>query len=531
MPHRGHAAAAGKSSPPDAGYASPMLTVLALFSCVTVEARGTLRGPGTDPTEPTGPTRPPRDTAADTADSHGTTEVETVTVAHARELRGLWIATVWNIDFPSRTGLTADASKAELDVIVDVAARSGLNALFFQVRPEGDALYASSIEPWSRWLTGSQGADPGYDPLAYLLEIAHARGLEVHAWLNPYRAAVSSGDPVVSPHMAAVWPQHAHTYAGYLWMDPGAAEVRQRCVEVAADLAANHGVDGVHLDDYFYPYPDGTDFLDTTTWNAYVAGGGGLSRDDWRRDNVNQLVAELAAAVRAADPEVRFGIAPFGIYRPGQPAGITGLDQYAELYSDPLHWLDAGDVDYLAPQLYWPTTQTAQAYEPLLAWWSDQLTGDRHIFAGNALYQLGSSSAWTIGEIEAQVAVSRAYASAGSLGNIHYNTSALLDDLSGVQATFAATYAAPALPPPVPGVAGVVVPIPRVAADGGSWTITHDDPTIRGFTVYAEDSDGWRLDRIVPGVSASVVLGSGRWAVAAVSRGDVDSLGVVVDGG
>jgi len=313
------------------------------------------------------------DTAA--LDSTGEDPRELVEVAHTREFRAVWVASVNNINFPSARGLDVATLQAELRSAVDTAVATNLNAIVFQVRPECDALYASELEPWSRYLTGSQGGDPGFDPLTYLVDEAHARGIEIHAWFNPYRAKATLADPVVLPHLSLQYPDYAYPYGNFMWMDPAAIEVRESSVDVIVDVVERYDVDGVHFDDYFYPYPDGTDFPDDATRQAYLDGGGTLALGDWRRQNVHDMVEAVHVAIEAIRPDVRFGISPFGIYRPGQPEGITGLDQYEAIYADPLVWIDEGWVDYLAPQLYWPTTQTQQAYAPLIAWWAEQ-TGE-----------------------------------------------------------------------------------------------------------------------------------------------------------
>ena len=452
-------------------------------------------------------------------------DVETVAVSHDRELRGAWIATVWNINFPETSG--AASQQAELAALVDAASACGLNALFFQARPEGDALYDSDLEPWSRYLTGTQGTDPGYDPLATLVELAHAAGIEVHAWFNPYRGAASTSSTLVSPHLCADEPDVCHVYSSYRWMDPGAEVVRERTAAVVLDVATRTGVDGVHFDDYFYPYPDGTEFPDDDTWAIYESGGGTMSRDDWRRDNVHKLVEQIHDALAAEAPEVRFGIAPFGIYKSGSPSEIVGLDQVDSLYSDPLVWLEGGWLDYLAPQLYWPSTQTAQAYEPLLDWWTAQAAGGTTIFAGNNLADIGSSSAWTVSEYETQLAISRAYAEDGSLGNIWYHIEPLADDSAGICAALAAAYATPALPPVVRAVADQTFAAPTVTAEDGGVAVSHrGEPRV--WLVYAADGDGWALDRIVPATEASISLDPGTWAISAAGRGDVESRGAVV---
>jgi uncharacterized lipoprotein YddW (UPF0748 family) len=449
----------------------------------------------------------------------------TVAVAAPRELRAVWVASVGNIDFPSRSGLTAAEQQAELDALVATVADAHLNAIVFQVRPEGDALYASALEPWSRFLGGTQGQDPGYDPLAYVIEAAHARGIEVHAWFNPYRAASHADSALVAPHMALAWPAAAYPYGGSLWMDPGVAEVADRDVAVIADVVDRYDVDGVHFDDYFYPYPDGTEFPDSATYAAYQAAGGPLARDDWRRDNVNTLVDRVSAAVAAEDPAIRFGISPFGIYRPGQPEGVTGMDQYAAIYADPPHWAEQGRVDYLAPQLYWPTTKTGQAYGPLLDWWVAHQAG-ASMFAGNYLSKLGSPT-YTTDEFRTELALTRG---SGAGGNIWFSMAPLAADTDGIRAVFRDEfYASPAIPPVVHAVRDAVIPPPTLGVGGGTVTIASEAAHVRLWTVYAADGAGWKLDRVVPAATKEVELTPGKWAIAAVVRGDVESRGTVVE--
>lgn len=477
---------------------------------------------GTAPSPSTHDSTPVTDTGTD-SDTQPTDTRTLVDVAHPRELRGAWIATVWNINFPSTTGLSAEASAAELDALVQVAADTGLNALFFQIRPEADALYSSELEPWSRYLDGTQGVDPGYDPLAYLIERAHGEAIEVHGWMNPYRAKASESSTAVAPHLSVTYPEYAYDYGGLVWMDPAAEPVRQRVVDVVGDVITRYDIDGIHFDDYFYPYPDGTEFPDHATYDAYVDGGGGLSRDDWRRDNVHQLVREVHEAVVAMRPDVRFGIAPFGIYRPGQPEGITGLDQYAELYADPVVWAEEGWLDYLAPQLYWPHDQAGQEYEPLLTWWLDL---DIPVFVGNYLSQLGTSSSWDLDEFRTQVAISRDHADSGSLGNIWYNIDPLVIDTEGVRGVLHDEfYATPARPPAIPRMAEVSVSPPDVAVEGDILVPTHD--TAAAFVLYRQDGAGFALVDIASH-SGSFQVDPGVWAVSAVGRHGVESQAVVL---
>ncbi|MCB9547099.1 MAG: family 10 glycosylhydrolase [Myxococcales bacterium] len=442
---------------------------------------------------------------------------------HDRELRGVWIATVFNINFPSRAGLSVEAQRAELAHLLDVAADAHLNTVFFQVRAEGDAFYRSDLEPASRFLTGRQGMDPGWDPLAEAIEGAHDRGLELHAWLNPYRAAASMGLDHPPTHMARRFPAHAHPYDTGVWMDPGAPEVQAHTVAVIRDLVTRYDLDGVHFDDYFYPYPDGTPFPDDATWADYQAGGGALARDDWRRDNVNRLVAAVAAAIRDVDPDVRFGISPFGIYRPGIPAGIVGLDQYGSIFADPVHWLQAGDVDYLAPQLYWNGTRPQQDYETLLRWWTSLVADGRQIYVGNYLAQLGSAAAWDVAEFERELDISRALRPAGSLGNIFFHIAPLAENRDGITDTLRARYYPhPAVTPPLAGRGDEAVAPPRVEVEGSALRFV-DAGRVRGHVIYGEDG---AVHQVVRRSGATVPAGT--WHVTTVGRQGAESLAVPV---
>jgi uncharacterized lipoprotein YddW (UPF0748 family) len=280
------------------------------------------------------------------------------------ELRGLWVATVNNGDWPSRRDLTSDQQRQELKAILDRAASLHINAVFLQVRPMADAFYPSPLEPWSVFLGDKP---PDYDPLAFAITEAHARGLELHAWFNPFRA-----NPATQ--------LRAYNYGRFVWMDPGDPDVRQRAIDVITDVVRRYDVDGVHLDDYFYPYPENNgDFPDEPTWRNYR---GPLRRDEWRRENINRFVRDLYASVKAIRPDVEVGISPFGIWRPRHPWRIRGFDAYAKIYADSKLWLQQGWVDYLAPQLYWPIANREQSFPALLHWWSRQDRLGRGIVAG-----------------------------------------------------------------------------------------------------------------------------------------------------
>jgi uncharacterized lipoprotein YddW (UPF0748 family) len=378
----------------------------------------------------------------------------------AREFRGVWVATVANIDWPSKPGLPAAEQQQELLAILDCAARGGLNAVVFQVRPACDALYESPIEPWSEYLTGKMGRGPdaAYDPLRFAVEEAHRRGLELHAWFNPYRARHPTGKSEISAnHVSKTRPGLVRTYGKHLWLDPGMKEVQDYTTSVIRDVVRRYDVDGVHLDDYFYPYKERDaagkllPFPDEPSWKAYGASGGKLNRDDWRRENVNTLVRRLYREIKQEKPHVRFGISPFGIWRPGYPAQIQGFDAYQELYADARRWLVNGWVDYFTPQLYWKIDQKAQSYPVLLKWWTEQNPGGRHLWPGNFTSRVadGSATAWSAEEVVNQVRATRAQPGAG--GNVHFSMKPLMQNRDGiVDRLTASVYGEPALVPATP---------------------------------------------------------------------------------
>ncbi len=384
-----------------------------------------------------------------------------------REFRGVWVATVANIDWPSRPGLGADAQKAELVHLLDAARRLNMNAIVLQVRPACDALYPSAIEPWSAYLSGRQGKapEPLYDPLAFAVDEAHKRGLELHAWFNPYRARQGgNGDALAPNHISKTRPDLVRTYGKSLWLDPGEPEVQDYTTSVIVDVVKRYDIDGVHIDDYFYPYKekgaDGKDlpFPDTVSYNKYKMGGGTLALNDWRRSNVDTLVKRLNEEIHRAKPWVRFGISPFGIWRPGNPAQIKGFDAYDELYADSEKWLREGWGDYFAPQLYWKIEQTAQSYPALLSWWASHNPKARHLWPGNytsrAVTAGGGANPWPAEEVEYQIRATRGQA--GATGNIHFSAQALLTDPAAPLPTRLSetVYAEPALVPATPWLTG-----------------------------------------------------------------------------
>jgi len=455
---------------------------------------------------------------------------ETLALSHPREFRGAWIATVFNINWPSRSGLDLAAQQRELRGLLDAAERSGLNAVVMQIRAECDAFYESELEPWSRFLTGTQGSDPGWDPLAFAIDEAHARNLELHAWMNPYRALASRSAATHSSHVMNTRPELVRAYGDFHWLDPGSPQALDHTLAVIRDVLTRYDIDGLHFDDYFYPYPgEGGEFDDAATYAAYQAEGGELGRADWRRENVHRMVRSVHEVVEELRPDVRFGISPFGIYRPGMPPGITGLDQYASLYADPLVWMEEGWLDYIAPQLYWPTTQTAQAYDRLLDWWADHAASTgRTLLAGNYLAQLGSSSAWNVGEIRQQVQLVRDARDRRAYGNILYHVEPLVEDRAGVATMLAEDfYEVPVATPPLVGATGTVPP-PDPRAEGAEIVLT-PNAALRSWLLYLEVDGAWELRARVPAQTARVEVWRGTWAVSALDRRSLESGAVVLE--
>ena len=408
-----------------------------------------------------------------------------------REFRAAWIATVANIDWPSKKGLTVEKQKQEIIRIVDRAKELNLNALIFQVRPSADALYPSTLEPWSEYLTGEQGKmpDPYYDPLKMWIEESHKRGIELHAWFNPYRARhTSAKSPNAPMHIANTNPELIKNYGGYLWMDPGEETAAQRTLDVILDVVRRYDNDGVHVDDYFYPYPvpintnapvtenaPEVDFPDEQSWGRFLLLGGKPNRADWRRHNVNRLIERIHTSIHREKPWVRFGVSPFGLGRPDRrPPGITGFSQYDKLYADVELWLNNGWLDYLVPQLYWPIDQRAQSFDLLLDYWLAQNTRKRHVWPGLFTSRIDNSDkSWPVEEVLKQVTLTRSKNM--DQGHIHFSMVTLVENRKGISDQLkASAYKSPALIPAAPWL-GATPPIPpklSVDTDNVARTLT-----------------------------------------------------------
>lgn len=373
------------------------------------------------------------------------------------EFRGVWVATVANIDWPSEPGLSVQKQKEELIALLDKAASLHFNAIIFQVRPAADAVYHSHLEPWSYYLTGKMGRAPlpEFDPLEFVIYEAHKRGMELHAWFNPYRA----GHPAdksreISPdHISQTNPDYVVEYGDFLWLDPGSEGARKHTISVIMDVVERYDVDGVHFDDYFYPYPsyaDGADFPDEKSWQLAQKNGNTLSRGDWRRENVNKLMKELSEQIKQVKPHVKFGISPFGIWRPGFPENTTGFDAYENLYADARLWINKGWVDYFTPQIYYRLDQIPQPFPVMLEWWLEQNNHGRHIWPGLYTSRLRTQDrTWPKEEIMGQIYTSRGFP--GVSGAVHFSMKTFLENTQGFNQLIAAgPHALPSVVPASP---------------------------------------------------------------------------------
>ena len=434
-----------------------------------------------------------------------------------REFRAVWIATVDNIDFPTKKGLDVTQQKAELISALDLAKKLHLNAVIFQVRPMTDAVYRSEIEPWSEFLTGEMGKPQNFDPLEFVVAEAHKRGILVHAWFNPYRSYHPSAKTISNKHISKTNPEMVRQYGRYIWMDPTDAAVQAHSISVIKDVVRRYDIDGVHFDDYFYPYIEkdaaGNDipFPDDANWNAYQAKGGNLGRSDWRRMHVNNFIAAVGSEVKRIKPQVMYGISPFGIWQPMPELGIEGFNSFEGLYADSRKWLQDGTVDYLVPQLYWETARRTQSFPILLDWWKSQNVKKRHLWPGIATYRIGRNADWTSDELLNQIALARS--SDETRGAVHFSFKSLRNDLGGVQkALMDGPYKHDALIPTSPWIRSSKLSAPKVKIKRDSKFVhTSWSPVRRAFwyVVYAKDVDGWSYS-IVPASETSISLSANR---------------------
>lgn len=391
------------------------------------------------------------------------------------EFRAAWITTVANINWPSKPGLSTGVQKEEALKMLNFLEEQNFNAAILQVRPQADAFYESELEPWSYYLTGKSGKapDPYYDPLEFWISEAHKRGIELHVWLNPYRAHHTTGKEIGEKSIVKTNPELVRELKnGMWWMDPGSEKVQQHSAAVVMDIVKRYDIDGVHFDDYFYPYASYNgkkDFPDEESWQKYLNSGGELSRADWRRKNVNDFIENIAEEIKAEKSFVKFGISPFGIWRPGFPKGIKGMDQYEELYADAKLWLNKGWIDYFTPQLYWPTKKLGQSFPVLLGWWESENVVGRHVWPG---INLGlEEEEENKGEIVSQVLISRGILR-DSPGTVHWNIGPLMKNKELAESLNKGPYLKSALVPPSPWLDEIAPEPPEVNLDNRDETIS-----------------------------------------------------------
>ncbi len=472
----------------------------------------------------------------------------TPTAYRDRELRGEWIASVSNIDWPSRTGLSPAAQQAEFIALLDHARSIGLNAVFAQVRPAADAFWPSRYEPWSQYLTGTQGQDPGYDPLGFMVQAAHDRGLALHAWFNPYRVSLQSDVTKLVPgHPARLHPEWIVSYGGQLYYNPGIPAARAFVENAIMDAVERYEVDGVHFDDYFYPYPVGdADFPDDDAFATY--GADFTDRAAWRRHNVDLLVREVCDRVRTARPEAAFGVSPFGIWRnaSSDPRGsaTNGTQSYDALNADTLGWVRKGWLDYIAPELYWNIGLPVADYAVLAPWWAQAVRGtDVQLWIGQALYKAGDPAqpdAWQDpAELSRHLTMDRGLPEIN--GEILFSAADVTADRIGAVARLSADHwMRPALPPLLPRLAHGPAPMPPLAsaartADGGIRIEVRSRgnhvPALYAVRQHTADNDG--LVAVLPGARDSQWTGPAApegttYTVTSVDRASRESSPITV---
>lgn len=437
-----------------------------------------------------------------------------------REFRAAWVATVANINWPSRPGLPVDSQKMEAIALLDFLKDHNFNAVVFQVRPQADALYQSSLEPWSYYLTGTQGKapEPFYDPLQFWTEAAHDRGLEMHVWLNPYRSHHKVGGPVSDSSIVKKRPElMVYLKDGYWWFDPSLDETKKHSTAVVMDIVKRYDIDGVHFDDYFYPYREynkGEDFPDSASYAAYRAKGGQLSRGDWRRDAVNDFISNLYKEIKKEKKHVKFGLSPFGMWRPGYPEGICCFDQYDVLYADAKLWLNEGWIDYFSPQLYWPIARPNTSFPLLLGWWRDENIKGRHLWPG---INVGDSSARNVTEIMNQIMISRGV-TPESKGVIHWSIGQVYRNPPMQKALINGPYRNGAIVPPTPWLDNEAPAMPLTVttentgdtslrvrwahantADVFRWVVYYEFGTNKMYKVYNRNDRSGEIPSSIPG--------------------------------
>lgn len=361
--------------------------------------------------------------------------VNSVNSIERKEFRAVWVASVGNIDWPSEKGLSISEQKQEFIEILENVKKWNMNAVVVQIKPAADSFYPSKYAPWSAYLTGTQGKDPGYDPLKFMVDEAHKRGIEFHAWFNPYRVGITTDKTKLSKdNIAFSKPKWMIQYGGKLYLNPGEQGVDDYVVDEIMEVVNNYDIDGVHMDDYFYPYKvKDQEYPDQSTYSQY--GKKFYNVGDWRRDNVNRLIEKLSTEIKKAKPNVQFGISPFGVWRNKSTDPVNGsatkagVQNYDDLYADIVHWMDEGWVDYVAPQIYWNQGFSLADYDTLVEWWSDEAKKTKtDLYIGQAAYKVKE---WQDdNELVSQVEFNRIFPEVK--GSIFFSYSSLLENPKGI---------------------------------------------------------------------------------------------------
>ncbi|MCB1227897.1 MAG: family 10 glycosylhydrolase [Verrucomicrobiales bacterium] len=450
-------------------------------------------------------------------------------------MRASWIATVRNIDWPSDPDLPPAAQQDELLLLIERASELRLNALILQVRPAGDALYASQLEPWSPFLTSTMGQapDPAWDPLQFAIDECHLRGIELHAWFNPFRALAGEKFPASPDHITRTHPEWTMKYNIDTWMDPGIPEIRQRTIDVLVDVTRRYDVDGIHIDDYFYPYPvagsDGKNrpFPDDKSYAAYQAAGGRLDRSHWRRENVDTTVRDIYTGIKQTKRWVKFGVSPFGLWRPGVPEGTGGgLDPYEDLAADSRKWLQQGWLDYFVPQLYWPIEPPKLSFTTYYDWWLTQNPLHRYVWPGMAVDRVGKDRGPA--EILRQISAVRQRGASMTPGHVHWNFGTLAKDAYEVGTlTRERAYQVLAIPPATPWLSQLDLPAPVITpyrdADQPRLKWAHSEaawqPHTRWWVLQGFADGQWTTLQVLPGPITDLAWPSGQAAIAIRAAG------------
>ena len=451
-----------------------------------------------------------------------------------REFRGAWVTTYLNLDWPSKASLPEKEKQDELLRIFNRASELNLNAIIFQVRPEGDAFYLAANQPWSKYWTGldRQPPEPLWDPLEWSIAFAKNRGLELHAWFNPFRVYSGQADGKLPPtHIVRTNPEFVRKFDRYLWLDPGLPAARSYAIDVIMDVVRRYDVDGIHIDDYFYPPPRKgiSDFPDKATFERYQQAGGRLQKAEWRRDNINRFVRDLYQAAKETKPWVRVGVSPRGIWRPNHPPGISGADNFNDISADSRLWLRKGWLDYFSPQLYWSISSARQSFPKLLNWWEEQNIEDRHLWPGIATYQV--EKIWPNTEILNQL--SRIRLRSDSPGALHFRMQMLMNpvDRSLGEKLRTSLYAGTALPPAMTWLEPQPPKRPKLQIENNSSksTVTiawapADKTEIGRWLVQTRFGQTWK-SRVVPSHKKEEILTlseKARWpqsiAITAIDR-------------